>query len=51
MTKKHKTICRILNYAKRLLISASTVPECVSIFAISSLVGILVGVASFTIAI
>ena len=51
MTKKHKTICRILNYAKHLLISASTVPECVSIFAISSLVGILVGVASFTIAI
>ena len=51
MTKKHKTICRILNHAKHLLISASTVPECVSIFAISSLVSILVGVASFTIAI
>ena len=48
MTKKHKMICRILNYAKHLIISASAVAEYVSI---SSLVGILLGTASFTIAI
>ena len=51
MAKKYKMIARILNYAKHLLISASAVAECVSNFAISSLVGILLGTTSFTIAI
>ena len=44
--KKHKKICRILNYTEHSLILASTVIGCVSISAFSSLIGISIGIAS-----
>ena len=47
MSKKHKKVCKILNYLEHLLILASTVIACVSISAFPSLVGIPVGIASF----
>ena len=37
--KKHKKICRILNYAEHLVILASTVTGCVPISSFASLVG------------
>ena len=33
MSKKHETVCRVLNYFEELLISVSTVTGCVSISA------------------
>ena len=33
MSKKHETVCRVLNYIEELLISVSTVTGCVSISA------------------
>ena len=38
--KKHKNVCKILNYTEHLLRLASTVTECVSISALASLVSI-----------
>ena len=38
--KKHKNVCKILNYTEHLLSLASTVTECVSISALASLVSI-----------
>ena len=32
MTKKHKKVCKILNYIEHLLILVSTITGCVSIF-------------------
>ena len=40
MSKKHKSVCRVLNYIKHLLILISTVTGCVSISAFVSLVGV-----------
>ena len=45
MSKKHKRVLRVLNY-EHLLILICTVTGCVSIFALASLVGILIGVTS-----
>ena len=44
MNNMHKNVCKILNCIEHLL--ASVVTVCVSISAFSSLVGILVGIAS-----
>ena len=44
--KRHKKVCKILNYTGHLLILASKVTGCVSISALASLVGIPVGIAS-----
>ena len=44
--KKHKTVSKILNFIEKLLVSASTVTECVSIFAFASLVSISADIAS-----
>ena len=46
ISKKHKKVCRILNYFEHLLILASTDTGFVSISALASLVGISVGIAS-----
>ena len=44
--KKHKRVCKILNYTKHLSILASTVTGHVFISAFASLIGISVGIAS-----
>ena len=49
MRKKHKEVCRVLNYIDYLLIVISTITGCVSISAFVSLVGIPIGIASSTI--
>ena len=46
ISKKHKKICKVLNYTEHSLIVSSTVTGCVSISALASLVGIPVGIAS-----
>ena len=40
ISKKHKTICRVLDYIDHSLIVISTITGCVSISAFASLVGI-----------
>ena len=40
MIKKHKKVCRVLNYIDHLLIVISTITGCVSISAFAFLVGI-----------
>ena len=49
MSKKHKKVRRVLNYIELSLISISAITRCVSISAFASLVGIPIGIASFTI--
>ena len=49
MSKKHKKVCRVLNYIDHLLILISTVTGCASIPAFASLVGIPIGITSFAI--
>ena len=49
MSKKHKKVRRVLNYIELSLISISRITRCVSISAFASLVGIPIGIASFTI--
>ena len=49
MSKKHKKVCRVLNYIDHLLIVISTVIGCVSISNFASFVGIPIGITSFTI--
>ena len=49
MIKKHKSVCRVLNYIDHSPIVISTIPGCVSISAFVSLVGIRIGIASSTI--
>ena len=39
MSKKHKKVCRVLNYVEQLLILISTVTGCVSISHFAPLVG------------
>ena len=46
MSKKHKKVCRVLNYIHDSLIAISTITGCVSIPAFTSLVGIPIGVTS-----
>ena len=49
MNKKHKNVCRVLNYIGHSLIAISTITGCVSISAFDSLVGIPIGIASPTV--
>ena len=46
ISKKHKKVCKIIIYIEELLILGCTVTGCVSISAFSSLVFLLVGMAS-----
>ena len=46
MSKKHKKVCRVLNYTDHSLIGLSTIIECVSISAFASLVGTPIGIMS-----
>ena len=48
-SKKHKKVCSVLSYIDHSLIVISTITKCVSIFVFASLVGILLGIASFII--
>ena len=50
MSKKHKKICRLLNYIDNLLIVISTITGCISISDFASSDGILIGIASSVIA-
>ena len=43
MSKKHKKVYGVLNYFEHLLILVSTVTGCVSISALTSLVGLPIG--------
>ena len=49
MSKKHKNVCRVLNYIDHSLIVISRITGCVSISAFASFVGIPIGIASSTI--
>ena len=46
MSKKHKKVCRVLNYIEHSLISIFTITGCVPISAFASLVGIPIGISS-----
>ena len=46
MRKKHKKVCRVLNYIDHSLIVTSTITECFSISTFASLVGIPIGITS-----
>ena len=46
MSKKHKKVCRVLNYIDNSLIVLSTITGCISISAFASLVGIPIGITS-----
>ena len=46
MSKKHKKVCRFLNYIGHLLILITAVTGCVSISAFASLAGIPIGIMS-----
>ena len=46
LSKKHKKVCRVLNYIDHLVIAISTITGCVSISAFASLVGIPIGITS-----
>ena len=50
MSKKHKKVCRVLNYIDHLLIVTSTITGCISISAFASIVGLPIGIASSAIA-
>ena len=49
MSKKHKKPCRVLNYIDHSFIVISTITGCVSISAFASLVGIPIGITSYSI--
>ena len=49
MSKKHKKVCRVLNYIDHSRILISTITGCVSISAFASLVGIPIGITSSTV--
>ena len=51
MSKKHKKAYSTLNYIEHLLILASTVNGCVSIFAFAFIIGISAGIASSSVGI
>ena len=46
MSKKHKKVCRTLNYIEHFLTLASAVNGCISISAFASLLGIPIGITS-----
>ena len=46
MSKKHKKLCRVLNYIDHLLVVMSTITGCGSVSGFSSLVGIPIGITS-----
>ena len=46
MGKKHKKVCRVMNYIEHLLILVSTITGCVSISDFASLDGIPIGITS-----
>ena len=46
ISKKHKKVCKTLNYIEYSIILASTITACISISVFSSLIGILVGITS-----
>ena len=46
MSKKHKKLCTILNYAEHFLILASAITGCVSISAFASSVVVSIGILS-----
>ena len=46
MSKKHKTVCRVLNYIEQFFVLISTVTRYVSISVFASLVGIPIGIKS-----
>ena len=49
MSKKHKKVCRVLNYIDHTLIVISMITGNVTISTFASLVGIPIGIASSTI--
>ena len=49
MSKKYKKFCRVLNYIDHWLIVISTITGYVSISAFASLIGIPIGITSYTI--
>ena len=49
MLKKHKNVCKVLNYIEHLLTVISTITGCNSISAFASLAGISIGITSFVI--
>ena len=46
MSKKHKKVCRFLNYIDHSLIVISTITGCISFSVFASLVVILIGITS-----
>ena len=46
MIRKHKKVCRVLNYIEQWLILVSAITGCISISAFSSLVGIPISIPS-----
>ena len=46
INKKHKKVCRVLNYIDHLLIVTSTITGCVFISVFASIVAIPIGIAS-----
>ena len=46
ISKKHKKVCRTLNYIEHSLISISTITGCISISAFASLLGIPIGITN-----
>ena len=49
MSKNYKKICTTLNFIKHLLILASVLTGCISVFTFASLVGIPIGITSSTV--
>ena len=48
MSREHKRVCTILDYIESFLILVSTITECISISAFAYLLGIPIGITSFT---
>ena len=46
MCKKHKKVCRVLNYTDHLIIVISTITGCLSISVFATLVGVHIGITS-----
>ena len=46
-SKKHKKVCKVLNYVEHLLVSVPTIMGCVSISAFASLIGIPIKITNF----
>ena len=44
MSKKHKKVCKTINYIENVLILAPAITICISITAFASLVGISIGI-------